>query len=118
MEVKTWNDIPWEKVTPELSRKIITGGNEMLAQVLLEKDAFVPEHSHPSEQITYILEGALKLWAGQQEFVIRAGQVLVIPPNVPHKAVALERTLDLDIFSPIRQDWLDHTDSYFQKQPK
>ncbi len=114
MEVQTWNDLAWERVTPEISRKIITGSNEMLAQVLLEKDAFVAEHSHPSEQITYILEGALKLWIGGREFVLRAGQVLVIPPNVPHKAVALERTLDLDIFSPIRQDWLDHMDQYFQ----
>lgn len=115
MEVQTWNHMPWEKVTPELSRKIITGKNEMLALVLLEKDAFVAEHSHPSEQITYILEGALKLWVSGQEVLVRTGQVLVIPPNVPHKAVALEKTLDLDVFSPIRQDWLDHTDDYFQK---
>jgi quercetin dioxygenase-like cupin family protein len=114
MEVKAWNDIPWEKVTPEISRKIITGGNEMLAQVFLEKDAVVAEHSHSSEQITYILDGALKLFVEGKEFVLLKGQVLVIPPNVPHKAVALEKTLDLDIFSPIRQDWLDHTDSYFQ----
>ncbi len=116
MEIQTWNDMQWEEVTPELSRKIITGGNEMLAQVLLERGAFVAEHSHPSEQITYILEGALKLWVGDREVVLRSGQVLVIPPDVPHKAVALERTLDLDIFSPIRHDWLNHTDSYFQKE--
>lgn len=118
MEVQTWNDMPWEKVTPELSRRIVTGANEMIAQVLLEKGAFVAEHSHASEQITYILEGALKLWIGGKEYVVGAGQILVIPPNVPHKAVALEKTLDLDIFSPIRHDWLSHTDHYFQDQRK
>jgi quercetin dioxygenase-like cupin family protein len=114
MKVQTWETMPWEKVTPEISRKIITGGKEMIALVHLEKGAFVPEHSHLSEQIIYILEGSLKLCAGGEEFIINAGQVLVVPPNLPHAGLALEKTLDLDIFSPIRQDWLDHTDNYFQ----
>jgi quercetin dioxygenase-like cupin family protein len=116
MEVQKWKDMPWEKVTPDISRKIITGTNEMIAQVFLRKGSVVPEHAHVSEQITYILEGALQFWIGGQELVVRAGEVLVIPPNLPHKAAALEDTLDVDIFSPIRQDWLDKTDSYFRKE--
>ncbi len=117
MKVLAWNEMPWEKVTSEISRKIITGANEMIAHVLLKKGAVVPEHSHVSEQITYILEGALEFRIGAEELVVRAGQVLVIPSGVPHQAVALEDTLDLDIFSPIRHDWLDGTDTYFHRNP-
>ncbi|MBZ5617079.1 MAG: cupin domain-containing protein [Acidobacteriia bacterium] len=115
MEVRTWKDMSWEKVTEGISRKIICGENEMIAHVCLKRGAVVPEHSHVSEQISYILEGALRFWIRGEELVVEAGQVLVIPPNVPHKAMALQDTLDLDIFSPIRTDWLNHTDHYFQK---
>ncbi len=113
MRIHRWKDMPWEKVTDEIARKIITGENEMIAHVQLKKDAIVPEHSHVSEQITYILEDALRFWINGEELTVAAGEVLVIPPNVAHKAIALADTLDVDIFSPIRQDWLDHTDSYF-----
>ncbi len=116
MEVHTWKRMPWEKVTDAIDRRIITGENEMVAQVFLRKGAVVPEHAHVSEQITYILEGALKFRIHGEELIVGAGQVLVIPPNVPHRAVALEDTLDVDIFSPIRRDWLDGTDTYFHTQ--
>jgi len=116
MRVQKWEDLPWEQVTPDLSRKIITGTNEMIAQVRLRQGTVVPEHSHVSEQITYILEGALQFWIDNQTLMVRAGEVLVIPPNVPHKAMALEDTLDVDLFSPIRQDWLDRTDTYFHER--
>ncbi len=115
MKVMTWSELPWEEVTSEIWRKIVTGANEMIAHVLLKKGAVVPEHSHVSEQITYILEGALKFRIGGEELTVSAGQVLVIPSGVPHMAVALQDTLDVDIFSPIRQDWLDGTDDYFRK---
>jgi len=115
-KIHAWGSMPWEEVTPDIRRKIVTGRNEMIAQVFLEKDAVVPEHSHVSEQISYIIEGALQFWVGGEELVLRAGELIVIPPNVPHRAVALEDTLDLDIFSPIRQDWLDHTDDYFKRR--
>ncbi len=113
MNVLSWNELPWEEVTSDISRKIITGKSEMIAHVLLKKGALVPEHSHVSEQITYILSGALKFRIAGEELLVSAGQVLVIPSGVPHMAVALEETLDVDIFSPIRQDWLDGTDTYF-----
>jgi quercetin dioxygenase-like cupin family protein len=111
-----WDDLPWEKVTDTISRRLVTSERMMMAQVFLKKGAVVPKHHHENEQLTYILEGALRFWIGEdgsRELVVRAGQVLVLPANVPHKAEALEDTLDLDVFSPPRQDWLDGTDSYF-----
>ncbi|MCK5412643.1 MAG: cupin domain-containing protein [Gemmatimonadetes bacterium] len=112
----TWEDMPRERVTDALSRRLITGERMMLAQVYLEKGCIVPRHSHENEQLTYILEGSLRFWIGEdgeEELVIRAGQVLHIPSNVLHMAEALEDTLDVDVFSPPRQDWLDGTDTYF-----
>ena len=114
-----WDDMPWEKVTDKLSRKLVTGDRMMLAQVWLDKGAVVPKHSHENEQLTYIVSGALHFWIGedqQEEVVVRAGEVLHIPSNVPHKALALEDTLDVDIFSPPREDWLNHTDTYFHNK--
>lgn len=98
-----------------ISRRVVSGEKAMVAQVYLKKDAVVPLHRHESEQITYILEGALKFELEGREITVRKGEVLVIPSNVPHRAVALEDTLDLDVFSPIRQDWLTRDDSYLRR---
>ena len=114
-----WDDMPKERVTDQLTRRLITGDRMMLAHVYLDKGCIVPKHSHENEQLTYILEGALRFWIGEdqaEEIVVRAGEVLHIPSNVPHKAEALEDTLDVDVFSPPRQDWLNHTDSYFHQK--
>jgi quercetin dioxygenase-like cupin family protein len=105
-------------VSPMLDRRLITGDRMMLAHVYLKKGCVVPKHSHENEQFTYILEGALRFWIGDdgsEELVVRAGEVLHIPSNVPHKAEALEDTLDVDVFDPPRQDWLDKTDSYLRR---
>ncbi len=113
-----WDDMPRERVTDLLDRRLITGDRMMLAHVYLKKGCIVPRHSHENEQLTYILEGALHFWIGEdgaEEIVVRAGEVLHIPSNVLHQAKALEDTLDVDIFSPPRQDWLDHTDTYFHR---
>lgn len=114
-----WDDMPKERVTDTLDRRLVTGERMMLAHVYLKKGCIVPRHSHENEQITYVLEGALRFWLGEdgsEERVIRAGEVLVIPSNLPHKAEALEDTLDVDIFSPPRQDWLDGTDDYLRRK--
>ena len=116
-----WADLPKEPVTAQLSRRLVTGDRMMLAQVYLDQGCIVPRHSHENEQITSIVEGALKFWIGEdgaEEVIVRAGEILHIPSNVPHMAEALENTLDVDIFSPIRQDWLDHTDGYFHTTAK
>ena len=109
-----WYEIALEKVTEMLSRKIVTGEREMLAQVYLKRGCLVPMHSHESEQMTYILQGALRLLVGGEEIILREGEVLHIPSRIPHQSEALEDTFELDIFSPIRQDWLDHTDDYLR----
>ena len=113
-----WSDLPEERVTDVIARKLITGDQMMLAHVYLKKDALVPQHSHHNEQLTYILSGALHFYIGtnrEHEVIVREGEVLHIPGNVPHEARALEDTLDVDVFCPPRQDWLDGTDSYFRK---
>lgn len=113
-----WEDMPREEVSEHLERRLITGQRMMLAHVYLKRGCLVPRHSHENEQLTYILEGALRFWIGEDEsqvVVVRAGEVLHIPGNVPHKAEALEDTLDVDIFSPPRQDWLDRTDAYLRR---
>src|SRR5438874_13777232 len=112
MEHYTWEKMEKEMMSDVISRRIISGEKAMVAQVFIAKGAVVPEHHHESEQITYILEGALKFELERREIVVGKGEVLRIPSNVPHRAVALEDTLDLDIFSPIRHDWLKKDDAY------
>jgi quercetin dioxygenase-like cupin family protein len=114
MEFFTWDEMKKEVLSPTIGRKIISGERAMVAQVFLAKGAVVPEHHHESEQITYILEGALQFQIEGKEIVVGKGQVLLIPSHVPHAAVALEDTLDLDIFSPIRHDWLKKDDAYLR----
>ena len=112
-----WDDMPKEQVTPTLARRLVTGERVMLAHVYLKKGCVVPRHSHENEQLTYILDGALKFLIGtngEREVVVRAGEVLLLPSHLPHEAHALEDTLDVDIFVPPRQDWLDKTDHYLR----
>ncbi len=112
-----WDDLPWEEVVPGIRRRLITGHAMMMAQVFLDAGAVVPKHSHLNEQFTYILSGALRFRLGEElerEVIVRGGEVLHIPAHLPHEAEALEDTLDLDVFSPPRADWLDGTDSYFR----
>ena len=113
-----WSQMPIERVNATLDRRLITGEHMMLAHVYLKKGCIVPKHQHENEQLTYILEGCLKFWIGDdesQELFVRAGEVLHIPSNVFHKAEAIEDTLDVDIFDPPRQDWLNKTDAYLRK---
>lgn len=111
-----WHTVELEDLNPLLQRQFVVGQEVMLARVLLKKGCIVPEHSHHNEQITYILEGALKFSIDGREIVVHAGEVLTIPPNMPHKAEAVEDTVDLDIFNPPRADWINKTDQYLRKK--
>ena len=115
LQYLSWNDVEVESMNPLLGRQLIVGHQVMLARVLLKKGCIVPLHSHVNEQLSYILEGALKFYIDGKEIVVRAGEVLTIPPNMPHKAEAMEDTVDLDIFNPPRADWISKTDSYLRK---
>ena len=109
-----WSSVEVEALNPLLGRHFVVGQNVMVARVLLKKGCIVPEHSHHNEQITYILEGALKFWLDGKQIVVNAGEVLTIPPNMPHRAEALADTVDLDIFNPPRADWINKTDAYLR----
>jgi quercetin dioxygenase-like cupin family protein len=111
-----WHMIPLEDLNPLLQRQFVVGQEIMLARVLLKKGCVVPEHSHHNEQLTYILDGALKFWIDGQEIVVHSGEVLCIPAHMPHKAEALEDTVDLDVFCPPRADWINKTDQYLREK--
>src|SRR3954462_11477308 len=107
-------DAELEHLNLMIDRQMATGQNLMLARVLLKKGCGVPEHSHENEQLSYILEGALKFWIDGKEIVVHAGEVLCIPAHMPHKAEAVEDTVDLDVFYPPRQDWISKNDAYLR----
>ncbi len=108
-----WSDVPKENVTPVIARQLITGVNAMAGMITLQKDAYVPKHSHEAEQITWVFEGRLRFVINGEEIMVGPGEVLVIPSWVEHEATAVEHTVEVDLFSPIRHDWLDGTDTYF-----
>jgi quercetin dioxygenase-like cupin family protein len=110
-----WDEIALEKVTEVISRKIVTGEKEMLTQIYLKRGALVPMHKHEAEQLTYVLQGSIRFLVGGEDVTVREGEVLLIPSWVEHQAEALDDTLTLDIFSPIRHDWLNGTDDYFRR---
>jgi len=111
-----WKSVELETLNPLLQRQFVVGQDIMLARVLLKKGSVVPRHSHINEQVTYILEGALKFIIDGKEIVVRAGEVLCIPPNMPHEALALEDTVDLDVFNPPRKDWIEKSDEYLRSE--
>jgi quercetin dioxygenase-like cupin family protein len=113
-----WSELPEERVTDVLSRRLVTGQRLMVTHVYLKAGCVVPMHAHDNEQMSYLLSGALRFEIGGaegSEVLVRGGEVLHIPPGVPHGAVALEDTLSVDIFDPPRQDWLDGTDDYLRR---
>lgn len=118
-----WDDLPVEAMNAHIGRQFVVGTGTMLARIFLKAGGLVPRHSHANEQITYVLEGALRfrLWENPEamdgpgrEVMVRAGEVLCIPPHVPHEALAIEDTVDLDVFNPPRQDWIEGTDAYLR----
>ena len=113
-----WESMPRERVTDTFDRRLITGDRVMLAHVYLKKGCQVPRHFHENEQVSYILDGELKFWIGEdgaEEITVRAGEVLHIPSNVPHAAEAVSDVFALDVFSPPRQDWINKTDDYLRR---
>ena len=114
MQHIAWDSLPFEKLGEGIARRFLCGERITVAQFELKRGALVPEHSHDNEQISYILEGALRFVLAGKPVEIRAGEVLVIPPHVAHSAEAIEDCRALDIFAPIRQDWVDKTDAYLR----
>ncbi len=115
VKLTRWTDVREEQLNAFLSRRVISGERAMVAQITLKKGCVVPEHAHESEQISWVFKGALQFTIGGEQITVREGEVLCIPSNVPHGAVALEDCFEADVFSPIRRDWLDGTDAYLRK---
>lgn len=115
MSLYSLSEIPEERVKDRLYRKLIVGKRLMLAQIILKKGCSVVSHKHKSEQITFVIEGLLEFTLPDGKVRVGKGQVLVIPSNLEHSAMALEDTLEFDIFSPIREDWLTGKDDYLRK---
>lgn len=112
-----WEEMPKEKLNDRIDRRMITGEKVMLTHVYLKKGAVVPMHAHANEQITYILEGKIRFWIESEDadpITLGPGEVLTLPSNLPHSAEALEDTLDVDIFAPPREDWLNKDDDYLR----
>jgi len=114
LKYTAWKNVEREQLNPLIGREMVVGNKIMLARVFLKKGGHVPKHQHHNEQVTYILEGALKFAIDGKEIVVRAGEVLCIPSNMPHEAWAVEDTVDLDVFDPPREDWLNKTDDYLR----
>jgi len=110
-----WDDITAEQINPTISRQYICADRVTVARFELKRGAVVPQHAHENEQVSYIVSGALKFILDGRDIVVRGGEVLQIPPNIAHAAEAIEDTVAIDVFSPIRQDWIDKTDTYFHR---
>jgi quercetin dioxygenase-like cupin family protein len=115
LEKSSWNTMEIEQLNDKLSRQMISGENATISQLLLKKGATVPRHSHMNEQYSWIISGALKFVFDDREILVGEGEILLIPANVAHSAVALEDTVDVDIFAPRREDWIRKDDSYLRK---
>jgi len=115
MQVLAWENVRKETLHDKLWRKVISGEKIMVARLGLSKNCLVPLHHHESEQVSVVLQGALEFELEGRKMLVAAGEVMVIPSNVPHSVLAMEDSISLDVFSPIRQDWLDGTDSYLRK---
>ena len=110
-----WADILAEQINPSTSRQYITGDTVTVARFELKRGGVVPLHAHPNEQVSFVVSGALKFTLEGREVIVRAGEVLQIPGGVPHAVDVIEDTLAIDVFSPVRQDWIDKTDNYFKR---
>jgi quercetin dioxygenase-like cupin family protein len=115
MQHLVWENVKKEMLNEKFSRKYVTGEKAMVAQLGLSKDCVVPLHHHESEQISMVVQGAVKFELEGKEVTVRTGEVLVIPSNVPHNARAVEDSTVIEVFSPIRHDWLTGADNYLRK---
>jgi quercetin dioxygenase-like cupin family protein len=110
-----WSEVETEQLNPLLTRQFVTGAQAMFARIVVTKSCIVPRHSHPNEQLAFVLEGSLRFdFDDGTSHIVNSGEVLVIPANLPHSATALEDTIDFDIFAPPRQDWIDKNDAYLR----
>lgn len=110
--------VPKENISDKITRQYVMGSQSMMVKWTLKKGALIPLHFHPNEQITWITKGAVKVLSQNKEFILKAGDIMIFPPYVPHQFLALADTIDIDFFTPIREDWLSGKDTYLQNIQK
>ena len=115
MTLHRWTDIPNEQISDTVARRFITGDTVTIGRFELKKGGVVPTHAHANEQISMVMSGALLFRIGGRDTIVKAGEMIQIPGNVPHEVEVLEDAVAIDVFSPVRQDWIDKTDSYFKR---
>lgn len=111
-----FENMPIETLSDKISRQYIYSGESMLVKWIFKKGAEVPLHHHVNEQITWITEGSVRVFSQGKEFIVKAGEVIIFPPHVPHEFLALEDTIDIDFFTPVREDWINQSSTYLQKK--
>jgi quercetin dioxygenase-like cupin family protein len=110
-----WDDVPAEQINASINRRFVTCQNVTVAKFELRRGGVVPMHSHANEQVSIVISGALKFTAGGQETIVRGGELIQLPGGIPHEVEVVEDTVVVDVFSPVRQDWIDGTDTYFRR---
>ena len=110
-----WSDIPSEQINASIGRQFITGERVTIGRFEMKAGAVVPTHAHENEQVSCVLSGALRFHFGDRDVLVRSGDVMQIPPNVAHGVDVVEDCVVVDVFCPVRQDWLDKTDTYFRR---
>jgi len=114
MPVHRWLDQPVEQLTPLLGRQLVHTETMTIARIDLRAGAGVASHSHLHEQVATVLEGSLRFVVGDEEHIVSAGESMIVPSGVPHEVEALEDSLVLDVFSPVRDDWVRGDDGYLR----
>lgn len=118
LKKQSWEEIPTEEVTPKMHRKILSGAKMMIAKMSFKDGFMVPLHHHENEQITHCLKGTMRFWFGENKeevMDLHAGEMVVIPANLPHAALMIGDVEEIDHWAPPRQDWLDGTDNYLRE---
>ena len=110
-----WDNVPLENISDKITRRYIMGASSMVVMWDFKKGAVVPMHAHANEQITWITKGSVRVTSQGKTFIVKAGDIILIPAYVPHKFEALEDTVDIDYFTGIREDWLNGTATYLPK---
>jgi quercetin dioxygenase-like cupin family protein len=111
-----WDALPLEQMTDDITRQMMSGAHTTVARIVLLRGAVVPRHCHPSEQLSVVVSGALRFTFDEGERDVGPGQMIFIPSGVPHAALALEDTVDLDVFGPPREDWITGNDAYLRRK--
>ena len=117
VELLDWDQIPMETVNPMMQRQIITGELMTVAKIYFKDGFLVPMHSHHNEQITQVISGLLRFRIGEdgeQTIDVGPGKTIVIPANVPHEALVVGDVVEMDMWAPRRDDWLNQTDDYLR----